>query len=261
LRRPLEPGQYTAIRFTQRLEDAGIRPSMGSAGDSLDNALAENFFSILKVERVYRTSYRTREEAELDLFCYIDGRIPLPGRPMVEPRRQHPLSGHVLDTAVAAPCANVLVQVAHRLADTGVRGRKHCPPGRWVAQAVEDRHALGRAQHDVERGHSVAAVGAAEKLAGVGVAALEHALEPRNRCFVLQAERCCSGAVPPARGLTVPRTGTLRGRWPAPGCSTPPALPTASRCRPPPSRSLLAFVGASNAPLVHCWPWNDSGRA
>jgi putative transposase len=65
--------QYTAIRFSQRLHDAGIQPSMGSVGDSLDNALAENFFSILKVERVYRTSYRTREEAELDLFRYIDG--------------------------------------------------------------------------------------------------------------------------------------------------------------------------------------------
>lgn len=46
---------------------------MGSVGDSLDNALAENFFSILKVERVYRTSYQTREEAELDIFRYIDG--------------------------------------------------------------------------------------------------------------------------------------------------------------------------------------------
>jgi transposase InsO family protein len=65
--------QYTAIRFTQRLVDAGIQPSMGSVGDSLDNALAENFFSIVKVEQVYRTSYRTREEAELDLFRYIDG--------------------------------------------------------------------------------------------------------------------------------------------------------------------------------------------
>ncbi len=46
---------------------------MGSVGDSLDNALAENFFSILKVERVYRISYRTREEAELDIFRFIDG--------------------------------------------------------------------------------------------------------------------------------------------------------------------------------------------
>jgi putative transposase len=65
--------QYTAIRFTQRLVDAGIQPSMGSVGDSFDNALAENFFSILKVERIYRTTYRTREEAELDIFRYIDG--------------------------------------------------------------------------------------------------------------------------------------------------------------------------------------------
>jgi len=65
--------QYTAIRFTQRLEDAGARPSMGSVGDSYDNALAENFFSSLKVERVYRTTYRTREEAELDLVRWIDG--------------------------------------------------------------------------------------------------------------------------------------------------------------------------------------------
>jgi putative transposase len=73
LRRPIESTQYTAIRYTQRLEKAGIRPSMGSVGDSFDNALAENFFSILKVERVYRTTYRTREEAELDLFRYIDG--------------------------------------------------------------------------------------------------------------------------------------------------------------------------------------------
>jgi len=65
--------QYTAVRFTQRLEDAGARPSMGSVGDSYDNALAENFFSTLKVELVYRTSFRTREEAEQALFRYIDG--------------------------------------------------------------------------------------------------------------------------------------------------------------------------------------------
>ena len=65
--------QYTAIRFTQRLVDGGARPSMGSVGDSFDNALAENFFSSLKVERTYRTTYRTREEAELDLVRWIDG--------------------------------------------------------------------------------------------------------------------------------------------------------------------------------------------
>src|SRR5512133_2018783 len=73
LRPPLEPKQYTALRFTQRLIDAGAQPSMGSVGDSFDNALAESFFSTLKVELVYRTSFRTREEAELELFRYIDG--------------------------------------------------------------------------------------------------------------------------------------------------------------------------------------------
>jgi putative transposase len=46
---------------------------MGSVGDSFDNALAESFFSTLKVELVYRTSFRTREEADLALFRYVDG--------------------------------------------------------------------------------------------------------------------------------------------------------------------------------------------
>lgn len=64
---------YTAIRFTERLTDNGILPSMGSVGDSYDNALMENFFSTLKIELVYRTSWRTRDEAENAIFTYIDG--------------------------------------------------------------------------------------------------------------------------------------------------------------------------------------------
>jgi putative transposase len=46
---------------------------MGSVGDSYDNALTENFFSTLKTELVYRSSWRTRGEAENALFAYIDG--------------------------------------------------------------------------------------------------------------------------------------------------------------------------------------------
>ncbi|MEV6233624.1 IS3 family transposase [Saccharopolyspora shandongensis] len=64
---------YTAIRFTNRLADNGILPSMGSVGDSYDNALMENFFSTLKIELVYRNSWRTRDEAENAIFNYIDG--------------------------------------------------------------------------------------------------------------------------------------------------------------------------------------------
>jgi transposase InsO family protein len=64
---------YTAIRFSERLADNGILPSMGSVGDSYDNALMENFFSTLKIELVYRNSWRTRDEAENSIFTYIDG--------------------------------------------------------------------------------------------------------------------------------------------------------------------------------------------
>ncbi|WP_174189424.1 IS3 family transposase [Nocardia barduliensis] len=64
---------YTAIRFANRLADNGIAQSMGSVGDSYDNALMENFFSTLKTELVYRRSWRTRDEAENALFSDLDG--------------------------------------------------------------------------------------------------------------------------------------------------------------------------------------------
>jgi putative transposase len=67
--------QYTAIRFTQRLADAGIAPSTGSVGDSFDNALAENLWSTIKIELMYWSGavFVTRAEAEAAIFRYIDG--------------------------------------------------------------------------------------------------------------------------------------------------------------------------------------------
>jgi putative transposase len=67
--------QYTALRFTQRLADAGIAPSTGSVGDSFDNALAENLWSTIKTELTYwlGTTFATRAEAEAALLRYIDG--------------------------------------------------------------------------------------------------------------------------------------------------------------------------------------------
>ena len=67
--------QYTALRFTQRLVDAGVAPSTGSTGDSFDNALAENLWSTIKVELMYwpGTTFTTRAEAEHALLRYIDG--------------------------------------------------------------------------------------------------------------------------------------------------------------------------------------------
>jgi putative transposase len=67
--------QYTALRFTQRLADAGIAPSTGSVGDSYDNALAENLWSTIKTELLYwpGIQFATRAEAEAALLRYIDG--------------------------------------------------------------------------------------------------------------------------------------------------------------------------------------------
>jgi hypothetical protein len=48
LRRPVELGQYLSIRYTERLAEAGMDPSVGSVGDSYDNALAESVIGLFK---------------------------------------------------------------------------------------------------------------------------------------------------------------------------------------------------------------------
>ena len=54
MRRPLEPGQDLSIRSTQRLADAGAVTSVGSRGDSYDNALAETIIGLDKTELIRR---------------------------------------------------------------------------------------------------------------------------------------------------------------------------------------------------------------
>lgn len=65
--------QYTSLRFTQRLIDAGVDPSTGSTGDSYDNAMAESFFSTIKRELIYRQTWTSRHDAELAIFAWIEG--------------------------------------------------------------------------------------------------------------------------------------------------------------------------------------------
>ena len=64
--------QYTALSFGERLEEAGIFPSMGRAGSALDNAMAESFVSTLKAEMGVRV-FATREAARMAIFDYIEG--------------------------------------------------------------------------------------------------------------------------------------------------------------------------------------------
>jgi putative transposase len=66
-------GQYLAIRYTQRLVEAGAVASVGSRGDSYDNALAEAFNSLLKAELVRnRGPWKTIDDLEIAVAEYID---------------------------------------------------------------------------------------------------------------------------------------------------------------------------------------------
>jgi putative transposase len=64
--------QYTSLAFGRRAREAGIALSMGSVGDAYDNAMAESFFASLETELIDRHSWRTRAEAKLAVFDYIE---------------------------------------------------------------------------------------------------------------------------------------------------------------------------------------------
>ena len=64
--------QYAAKAYRERLEAYGIRQSMSRKGDPYDNAVAENFFSCLKCERIHLTQYPTRQAAQTDVFAYME---------------------------------------------------------------------------------------------------------------------------------------------------------------------------------------------
>ena len=63
--------QYTSQAYFRLTQSYGIIPSMSRRGNPYDNALAENFFSILKTECIYRARPRTYEEARLLVGDYI----------------------------------------------------------------------------------------------------------------------------------------------------------------------------------------------
>ena len=64
--------QYTSHQYFKLTKSYNITPSMSRKGNPYDNALAENFFSILKTECIYRTKLESYEEARLLIGEYID---------------------------------------------------------------------------------------------------------------------------------------------------------------------------------------------
>jgi len=64
--------QYASHEYQQLLAAHGILSSMSRKGNCWDNAVAESFFATLKIELVYQTQWRTRQEARSAVFEYIE---------------------------------------------------------------------------------------------------------------------------------------------------------------------------------------------
>jgi len=66
-------GQYLSIRYGERLAESGIEPSVGSTGDSYDNALAESLNGLYKAEVIHRRGpWRNVEDVEFATLEWVD---------------------------------------------------------------------------------------------------------------------------------------------------------------------------------------------
>jgi putative transposase len=73
LRRPIESAQYASHAYRDALSGAGIAASMSRKADCYDNAPMESFFHTFKTELVHHRDYKTRAEAQRDIFAFIEG--------------------------------------------------------------------------------------------------------------------------------------------------------------------------------------------
>jgi putative transposase len=74
LRRPVESAHFTSVRYGERLAELGAVPSIGSVGDSYDNALAETVNGIYKTELIREPGqgpWRTIDEVELATLGWV----------------------------------------------------------------------------------------------------------------------------------------------------------------------------------------------
>lgn len=91
--------QYLSIRYTERLAEAGIEPSVGSIGDSYDNALAESVIGLFKTEVIRRRGpWRSLEDVE---FATLEWVAWFNHRRLLEPIGYVPPVEHEEGTIVA----------------------------------------------------------------------------------------------------------------------------------------------------------------
>lgn len=81
--------QYTSVAFVAfglRCKETGVRPSMGSVGDCYDNAMCESFFATPECELPDRRKFKTKAEARVACFEFIEG--------WYNPSRRHSALGY-----------------------------------------------------------------------------------------------------------------------------------------------------------------------
>jgi putative transposase len=64
--------QYTSEQFRKLMEDNGVTCSMSRSGNVWDNATMDSFFSTPKTERTAHKAYRSRDQAKVDVFDFIE---------------------------------------------------------------------------------------------------------------------------------------------------------------------------------------------
>jgi putative transposase len=79
--------QYTSLAYGHRCQEARLVPSIGSAGDAYDNAIAEALFATLETELLKRHRFIDRGTARRALFDYIEG--------WYNPHRRHSALGYL----------------------------------------------------------------------------------------------------------------------------------------------------------------------
>jgi putative transposase len=90
--------QYGSLAFGRTLRESGLVASMGSRGDAYDNAACESAISTLKVEWINRHRYRSRDQARLSIFRYIET--------FYNPRRRHSALGGISPNEYESRCLN-----------------------------------------------------------------------------------------------------------------------------------------------------------
>lgn len=84
-------GRYASLAVGRTLAESGIAPSMGARGSALDNAACESVISAIECELVNRQSFRSRDQARMARFDYIEA--------FYNPRRRHSALGYLSPAA------------------------------------------------------------------------------------------------------------------------------------------------------------------